>query len=301
MENPVVSVCMITYNHESYICEAIEGVLMQKTSFPIELIIGEDCSTDNTRKIVREYEERYPEIIKAQYPEKNRGMINNFLTVLQSASGKYIAYCEGDDYWTDPFKLQKQVDFLEENKKYSFCCHRYNRLYVESNEFKNDLHEELFSDRRVLEINSALFARYWLTQPLTTVFRKEAINEALINIPKYNYFRDIHIFYEILKKSEGCSLNFFGGVYRIHSGGIKSGDIIDNQLEKTFEILKEIYSNEQTETIRLKLVLCTFALIKNKKNILPLFKLFSLSHSTKDFLQLNSRLIRELIKKMRND
>ncbi len=115
---PLVSVCMITYNHENLIKDAIEGILMQKTSFPIELIIGEDCSTDNTRKIVEDYEEKYPEIIFAQYSEKNLGMINNFLKVLQAARGKYIALCEGDDYWIDPLKLQKQVDFLEANPDY---------------------------------------------------------------------------------------------------------------------------------------------------------------------------------------
>lgn len=118
MGNPLVSVCMITYNHEFYIREAIEAVLMQKTNFPIELIVGEDCSTDNTRKIVREYEKKYPAIIVGQYPETNRGMMENFTTVLQSARGKYIALCEGDDYWTDPLKLQKQVDFLEGNEEY---------------------------------------------------------------------------------------------------------------------------------------------------------------------------------------
>jgi len=121
---PLVSVCMITYNHENFIKDAIEGILMQKTSFPIELIIGEDCSTDNTRKIVKDYEEKYPEIIFAQYSEKNLGMINNFLNVLQAARGKYIALCEGDDYWTDPLKLQKQVDFLEANPEYVICANR---------------------------------------------------------------------------------------------------------------------------------------------------------------------------------
>lgn len=123
MENPVVSVCMITYNHESYIHEAIKGILIQKTNFPFELVIGEDCSTDNTRKIIREYEIQYPEIIIAQYPETNRGMIENFTTVMESARGKYIALCEGDDYWTDPLKLQKQVDFLESNPDYVLCFH----------------------------------------------------------------------------------------------------------------------------------------------------------------------------------
>jgi len=116
----IVSVCMITYNHENFIREAIEGVLMQKTDFPIELIIGEDCSTDNTRSIVLEYASKYPEIIRPLLPEKNLGVMKNFIETLLAAIGKYIALCEGDDYWTDPYKLQKQVDFLEANEAYSF-------------------------------------------------------------------------------------------------------------------------------------------------------------------------------------
>lgn len=90
--NIVVSVCMITYNHEAFIHEAINGVLMQQTSFPIELIIGEDCSTDNTRKIVQEYAERHPNIIRALLPENNLGMSKNFLETLKSCTGKYIAF-----------------------------------------------------------------------------------------------------------------------------------------------------------------------------------------------------------------
>lgn len=114
-KNITASVCMITYNHENFIREAIEGVLMQKTDFPIELIIGEDCSTDGTRKIVMEYASKYPDIIRPLLPEKNLGMSKNFLETMQAAKGKYIALCEGDDYWTDPYKLQKQVDILENN------------------------------------------------------------------------------------------------------------------------------------------------------------------------------------------
>ncbi len=112
-KNIMVSVCMITYNHENFISDAIEGVLKQKTNFPIELIIGEDCSTDNTRNIIIDYANNYPEIIKLLLPEKNLGMSRNFLDTMQAASGKYIAICEGDDFWTDPLKLQKQVDILE--------------------------------------------------------------------------------------------------------------------------------------------------------------------------------------------
>ncbi len=111
--DPVVSVHMITYNHAPYIAEAIEGVLRQKTSFPFELVIGEDCSTDGTREIVFDYQKKFPEIIRVITSEKNVGSRKNGLRTAAACRGKYIAFCEGDDYWHNPFKLQKQVDFLE--------------------------------------------------------------------------------------------------------------------------------------------------------------------------------------------
>ncbi|MDI3520439.1 MAG: hypothetical protein PWR04_427 [Anaerophaga sp.] len=122
-DTPLVSVWMITYNHERYIAQAIEGVLMQKTNFKIELVIGEDCSTDNTAQIIKEYEKKYPQIIKPRFNQTNLGVIPNMIKTLNECTGKYIALCEGDDYWTDPYKLQKQVDFLEDNREYSICFH----------------------------------------------------------------------------------------------------------------------------------------------------------------------------------
>ena len=101
---------------------------MQKTDFPIELIIGEDCSTDSTRKIVLEYAEKYPDIIRPLLPESNLGMMKNFNKTMEAAKGKYIAICEGDDYWTGPFKLQKQVDFLEANRDYAICATYFSEL-----------------------------------------------------------------------------------------------------------------------------------------------------------------------------
>lgn len=121
-----VSVQMITYNHERYIAQAIEGVVTQKTTFRIELVIGEDCSTDSTRKICEDYVKKYPEIIKLLPSEKNLGMNKNGLRTFQECNGKYIAICEGDDYWTDPYKLQKQVDFLEANDDFAICFHPVN-------------------------------------------------------------------------------------------------------------------------------------------------------------------------------
>lgn len=124
MKKPLVSVCMITYNHEPYIAQAIESVAQQKTNFPFELIIGEDCSTDHTREICNKYQEKYPQLIRLHLHEQNVGVMRNFNTSLNACNGKYVALLEGDDYWTDPHKLQKQVDFLEEHPEYIGCAHR---------------------------------------------------------------------------------------------------------------------------------------------------------------------------------
>lgn len=126
MTTPLVSISCITYNHAPYIRECLEGFLMQKTNFPFEILIHDDASTDGTADIIREYEAKYPELIKPIFREKNlysqgvRGM-NRFN--FERAQGKYIALCEGDDFWTDPNKLQIQFDFMESHPDYSMCFH----------------------------------------------------------------------------------------------------------------------------------------------------------------------------------
>jgi glycosyltransferase involved in cell wall biosynthesis len=126
---PLVSVAMITYNHEPYIVQAIEGVLMQQTSFDYELIIGEDCSTDNTRAVCLKYQQQYPDKIKVLLPDTNQGMMPNFMQVLSACRGKYIALCEGDDYWTDSGKLEQQANFLEKNPDFSIAFHNVSVIY----------------------------------------------------------------------------------------------------------------------------------------------------------------------------
>ncbi|WP_256010054.1 glycosyltransferase [Desertivirga xinjiangensis] len=118
-----VSICCITYNHEKYIAKAIEGFLNQKTSFKYEILIGEDCSTDNTLAVINDYIKRFPGQIKLITGDKNIGSIRNLVRVFAEVQGKYIAFCDGDDYWTDPLKIQKQVDFLENNLDYTLCFH----------------------------------------------------------------------------------------------------------------------------------------------------------------------------------
>ena len=126
MKTPLVSICSITYNHAPFIRQCLDGFLMQQCNFPIEIIINDDCSTDGTTEIIREYAEKYPDKIFPVYHEKNlysqgvRGMFDKF--VFPKARGKYIALCEGDDFWTSPHKLQRQVDFLESHCEYSMIC-----------------------------------------------------------------------------------------------------------------------------------------------------------------------------------
>ncbi|MGH7238758.1 MAG: glycosyltransferase, partial [Candidatus Saccharimonadales bacterium] len=109
-EKPVVSIHMSTYKHEKYIAAAIEGVVTQQYPFPFELIIGEDCSPDNTRQIVLDYQRRYPHIIRVLTAETNVGAKANTLRCRNAVRGDYIAICEGDDYWTDTSKLMRQVE-----------------------------------------------------------------------------------------------------------------------------------------------------------------------------------------------
>ncbi len=129
MTNPLVSVHMITFNHAPYIAEAIDGVLMQKCGFPFELVIGEDCSSDGTRDIVLAYERRYPKIVRVVRSDRNIGGVMNWHRIMHACCGKYIAYCEGDDYWIDPLKLQKQVELLEGHAEYGFVFGDVQLLY----------------------------------------------------------------------------------------------------------------------------------------------------------------------------
>lgn len=112
---PTVSVCCITYNHERFLNQAIESVLMQKTEFAVELVIGEDCSTDATRTIAQAYERRYPDRVQVLTPAANLGIMQNMMATFAACDGEYIAFLEDDDYWTDPTKLQRHVDALRAN------------------------------------------------------------------------------------------------------------------------------------------------------------------------------------------
>jgi glycosyltransferase involved in cell wall biosynthesis len=134
----MTSICCITYNHENYIADAIESFLMQKTNFNYEIIIYDDASTDKTADIIREYETKYPGLIKPIYQTENQYSkgVKTINFSLQRAEGKYIAICEGDDYWTDPYKLQKQVDYMEKHPECSICIHAAYRVLPDKTKLK---------------------------------------------------------------------------------------------------------------------------------------------------------------------
>ncbi len=118
-----VSVCVITYNHEKYLAQALESALNQEVDFEYEIVVGEDCSTDATRGILVDFQKRHPKKIRALLPESNLGMLPNFVKTLEECRGNYVALLEGDDYWTSPAKLQKQVDFLDRHPECALCFH----------------------------------------------------------------------------------------------------------------------------------------------------------------------------------
>ena len=134
MKNPTVTVWCLTYNQKEFIKDALDGFVMQKTSFPFEVIVHDDASTDGTTNIVNEYAKKYPEIIKPMIETENQwqnGGLKHIISIMNEKHrrGQYIAFCEGDDYWTDPLKLQRQVDFLENHSDYSMCFHSAKKKY----------------------------------------------------------------------------------------------------------------------------------------------------------------------------
>lgn len=267
-QNPIVSVVMITYGHENYIREAIEGVLMQNCDFEVELIVANDCSPDKTDLIIKDIIQNHPRgnWIKYHHHEKNLGMMPNFIFALQQAKGNYIALCDGDDYWIDALKLQKQVDFLELNSSYSLVCSAYKSVFAQTNE-----EEVILKDKETYEDNTAngfditieRFLKDWLTQPLTLLFRKEYYNLKDLNI--YKYTRDVHFIYHLLKKANGYYMKEVFGVYNIHGQGVFTSTSSTQRLIIAYEIYKELYQNNKEDKF-LKKVYVNFLynLINNK-------------------------------------
>ena len=241
MTNPLVSIVCITYNHEPYLCQALDGFLMQRTTFPVEIILAEDCSTDGTRAICEEYAKRYPGKIRYIWSETNVGAVANERRAMEAAQGKYIAFCEGDDYWTDADKLQRQVDFMESHPDYSVCWHRCKHLLVENGDMHEDQCAEILPDgAEGIDIDLNLYFSHWYTQPLTMVFRSDCLD--LDYMLCYKYYRDTHQIYHLLKNGKGYLFAFEGGVRTVHSGGVASQRDDKRICDDSLAIAAELYT-----------------------------------------------------------
>lgn len=241
-KHPVVSVHMLTYNHESYIRQAIDGVMMQKTDFEFELVIGEDCSKDRTREICFEYQKRYPDKIRVLWWHENLGKVRhpaggNLIRTTAHCRGEFIAYCEGDDYWIDPLKLQKQVDVMRAYPNVGYCItdakvkceiprdhprlkHFVIKKWYDDNSFDFDMgdykpgfvpREEFWHNRRYFPRTATVLFRKSMFDVLKTRFEifqwRLRIGDALL----WNAFPFVSDAYYIGEKT---------AVYRLNGGGV---------------------------------------------------------------------------------
>lgn len=221
-EKPLmVSIKCLAFNHEKYIRKTLEGFVMQKTKFRFEAIVHDDASTDGTAVIIREYAEKYPDIIKAIFETQNQyskqdGSLTNIMH--NACKGKYIAMCEGDDYWTDPYKLQKQIDFLETHPEFVICSHRYKSYNQKEQTFYENIYP--YVNESCSYSLSDLINGKWLAHPLTVVYKKSALD--FNHYMKFSMKQDVVLFYSLLKNGYGYLLSDVMAVYRIHDGGVWS-------------------------------------------------------------------------------
>jgi glycosyltransferase involved in cell wall biosynthesis len=225
---------------------------MQKTNFKFEAIVHDDCSTDNSASIIKEYAEKYPDIIKPIYEEENQYSKGALFTMITPyLIGKYVAYCEGDDYWTDPNKLQIQVDFLETHPDYVLTCHRYKRFDYEENKWGES--PLLKKNGKVISPNEIGVTfdyeennKMWFTTPLTLVYR----NEAREDYNKYKgLIRDYVLIYFLMKHGSGYCFNRKMGVYRLHNGGIYSKQSARTHAIDDYKITKDLYEYDKQNII----------------------------------------------------
>ena len=292
-----VSVAMITYNHEAFIAQAIESVLMQQTTFKVELVIGEDCSTDGTRAIVRNYSERYPEQIRLLLTEHNLGAQANSISVLQACCGKYIAVLEGDDYWNDPLKLQKQVEFMDNHSNCSMSFHRIYRLDQTTGEMK--IWRFKYQPSKPFYSLSDIVRGSFYIRTGSIMLR----NGLIQNYPRWLYEIPtgdwaIHVLYA--QQGKVGFIDQAMSVYRIHKGGISSGasiEVLDRMVISTFDILHRYLGPRYDKLIRINLSnwLLTMSALSADREDLVKAKSYLQKSIIKCPLSLNMRILDRLV------
>ncbi|MGI6322517.1 MAG: glycosyltransferase [Bacteroidales bacterium] len=263
--NPLVSIGCITYNQVNYIKNTIEGFLLQRTTFPIEIIIHDDASNDNTQQIIREYEEKYPNLIGAIYQSENqysKGVKPLINIVFNKARGKYIAICEGDDYWIDPYKLQKQVDFLEKNTEFGLVFTDVQITDKNNSVIKNrgyNIRKRYTSGWIFTELLKGNFIN-----TCTVVLRKDLMPLSKNNPDKMWFIYDYWLWLRIAINSKIYFMNEITSVYRILDNSVsrspgfkdrrKSYYLFSDVLEAFGNENKRVLAKEEKEIISRKLI-----------------------------------------------
>jgi glycosyltransferase involved in cell wall biosynthesis len=286
-----ISACIITYNHEPFLKECLEGAILQKLNCEYEIVIGEDCSTDNTLQICKEYADKYPHVIRLLPSKQNLGMIGNWNRTTLECKGEYIAICEGDDYWIDPLKLQKQVDFLEAREEYAGFSHQV-KVLIDNKEnrlFKQNVPSDI-------HVNDLIGGRLFHTASL--VFRRtvlELYNNAPAVLSADRLLNFCIAFSGKIHFSNECMC-----VYRIQSSGLHSNATLKQMLLdlNSISYLKKIYPMFPKYQY-LSYVYATIGLCKNgafyeKVYYLFLSFLFSFSYFPKNIAFLLSNIRKRL-------
>lgn len=246
----LVSIRCLVYNHEPYLRQCLDGFVMQKTNFAFEAIVHDDASTDGSAEIIREYAEKYPDIIKPIYETENQyskkdGSLGRIMNAAIHPDAKYIAFCEGDDYWIDPYKLQKQFDFMENHPDYVLCVHNKKYLNQNTGQIRSEHHSVLNKNQNGFSFDLNYYCKGdWITSPLTAFFKKDAFLS--IDSSKYVNFIDAILFFLLLKHGRGFLMPDVMSVYRVHSGGICSGTSTNRFFLFTLKAYISLYNQEKS-------------------------------------------------------
>jgi len=263
---PKVSIVCVTYNQEKYIRQTLEGFIAQKTDFDFKIIVADDCSTDSTPAIIEQYAKAHPGLFEPILRRKNIGVLANFVDALRAATGEYIALCEGDDYWTDPKKIQKQAEFLDRNKQFALCFHPV-KVVFENHEAKdyispdpkdgrNFTTEELLR-RNFIQTNSVMYRRQtykdmpadimpvdWYLHLYHAQFGEIGFIDEVMSVYRrhadgvwWESYRDVD---KIWRKHGLAWLSLYIEILKLYKGEVRYKDITEGAVITSFNKLVEI-------------------------------------------------------------
>lgn len=328
-ENNKWMVCVqcMTFNQANYISDAMNGFTMQKTNFPYVCCIVDDASTDGEHNVINNYLEEYFDlednaIVRHEETDdyiltfaRHRTNLNCYFAVIflknnhyskkkskvpyilqWRDNAKYIAMCEGDDYWIARDKLQKQVDFMDNHPDISYTCTRYNIVNEKTGDFSlaSNFYFDKFENREkdvfVFQRN-APFLEGWITKTLTCMYRNKDYDSVFLR--KFKYCRDVHLVYLMLSKGNGACFSFIGGTYRLNPSSTYGGKTRIEQVEQNYYVYEELYQKTNDKVMREKVM--EFYLVLFEKQV----RGFRFPHNLLQFYAIFLKLPKSILQRVR--